>query len=50
MSQLDGSGSASARMNIGPVTGAVGLTLHFAYGLNPPWDFVSNPVSIVFVP
>jgi hypothetical protein len=49
-STLDGGGSASAQMNLSPVTGAVGLTLYFAYALNPPWDFASNPVSIVFVP
>jgi hypothetical protein len=27
-----------------------GADLYFAYALNGPWDFVSNPVKIEIVP
>jgi hypothetical protein len=48
---LDGNGSASASFNtLGPIVGAQGITFHFAYALNNPWDFVSNPVGIEILP
>jgi hypothetical protein len=30
--------------------GMAGVTLSFAYALNNPWDFASNPVGIEIVP
>jgi hypothetical protein len=47
---LDGSGSATAQLNAGPIPGAAGVLMHFAYALNSPWNFVSNPWSIEIVP
>ena len=36
---------------LGPLPpGTAGLTLHFAYALNAPWDVVSNPVGIHIMP
>ncbi|MHC4945145.1 MAG: hypothetical protein ACYTG7_19175, partial [Planctomycetota bacterium] len=47
---LDGSGKASATFNtFGPIPGTAGLMVHFAYALNNPWDYVSNPVPIEIV-
>lgn len=46
---LDDKGSAGAKLDpLAPIAGVPGLTMHFAYALNNPWDFVSNPVGIVF--
>jgi hypothetical protein len=52
LSMLDGSGTASATLDtFGPLpSGTAGLTFYFAYALNAPWDFVSNPVAIEVVP
>jgi hypothetical protein len=51
MGILDADGSASAKMNLGTLPpGYVGTVMHFAYGLNTPWDFASNPVAIEIVP
>lgn len=51
MGQLDGTGSANANFNtFGPIPGAAGITVNFAYAMNMPWNFVSNPVSISVVP
>ena len=50
MSKLDAYGTGKAQLNLGPVPGAAGITMHFAYALNSPWDFVSNPVGIEIVP
>lgn len=47
---LTGSGSGAAQLNAWPVPGFGGITMHFAYALGPPWDFVSNPVAIDIVP
>jgi hypothetical protein len=49
---LDASGEAEAFMNVlGPVDPAlVGLKMYFAYALNNPWDFASNPVAIEILP
>jgi len=52
MGKLDSAGSSAAVLNtFGPITPvAVGNTLYFAYALNGPWNFASNPVSIEIVP
>ena len=51
MGTLNGSGAANAKFDtLGPITGAAGLTMNFAYALNSPWNFVSNPVGIEIVP
>jgi hypothetical protein len=47
---LDGQGSGMALMNLPPIPGAAGLTMYFAYALNNPWNFASNPVEIEIVP
>ena len=52
MGNLDGTGRASAALNtLGPVDPVmVGATVHFAYLLNYPMDYTSNPVELQFVP
>ena len=51
MGVLDGNGSGTATMDtLGPFTIGGPITLYFAYCLTPPFDFVSNPVLVVFVP
>jgi hypothetical protein len=51
MGMLDGTGQGTAQMNSGPVDpGFVGVKLYFAYGLNAPWNFVSNPVGVKIDP
>jgi len=48
---LDGAGRATATLDtLGPVPVALGVTLHFAYGLHGPWNFASNPVAVRFSP
>jgi hypothetical protein len=47
---LDNAGAAAATLNLPPVPGAAGTTLHFAYALLWPIDTVSNPVTIVVTP
>jgi hypothetical protein len=49
--QLDAQGQATATFDtLGPFGGAVGLTLSFAYGLQSPWDFASNPINVEILP
>ena len=48
--QLDGNGQAVAIFTAGPVTGATGLEINFAYTMFKPYDFVSNPVSVTIIP
>jgi len=50
--KLDNTGSGAAVLNtFGPIhPAATGYTMHFAYALNNPWDFASNPVPIKIVP
>ncbi|MHC4944308.1 MAG: right-handed parallel beta-helix repeat-containing protein [Planctomycetota bacterium] len=43
-------GSADALLYTGPLPGAAGLVMHFAYALNKPWDYASNTVRIEIVP
>jgi len=49
---LDPAGDGLAIFNtLGPMlTGMAGTNLSFAYALNSPWDFASNPVGIEIVP
>jgi hypothetical protein len=47
---LDSSGNASAQIHSPPLPGFSGITMYYAYALNNPWDFVSNPVAIEIVP
>ncbi|MHC4942524.1 MAG: FG-GAP repeat domain-containing protein [Planctomycetota bacterium] len=47
MGILDKSGEAIAELHIPPLpVEAVGLHMHFAYTLNNPFDFASNPVEL----
>jgi len=52
MDQLDASGRGAAMLNtMGSIpSGAAGNRMHFAYALNDPFDFVSNPVEIGIIP
>lgn len=48
---LDGNGEANATLHTGPLPSvAVGETLTFAFTLNRPFDFVSNPRTIDIIP
>jgi hypothetical protein len=47
---LDGMGLAQAQFNLPPGSGAVGLSMSFAYALKGPWDFASNPVTVLVEP
>jgi hypothetical protein len=49
MGTLDAAGEASAALVLPPVSGVAGITMYYAYALNAPWDFASNPVSIEIV-
>jgi len=47
---LDGSGRAAAQINAPPLPPAtIGVILYFAYCLNNPFDFASNPVEIEII-
>ncbi len=47
---LDSSGLASAQLNTYPLPmGTVGLELYFAYACSNPWDYVSNPLTVLIV-
>ncbi|MHC4942740.1 MAG: hypothetical protein ACYTG7_06935 [Planctomycetota bacterium] len=51
LGMLDGCGDAVAALHAGPMPpSAIGLDIFFAYCLNGPFDFASNPVSIWIVP
>ena len=47
---LEWTGCASAQLNVPRWEGMAGTTMHFAYCLGNPFDFVSNPVAIEIVP
>ena len=47
---LDATGTATAQLNAPPVPGFAGVTMHYAYALNNPFDFVSNPIAVEIVP
>ena len=50
MGTLDGNGMAEAKLALGPIPGALGLYMNFAYTLNEPWDYVSNAPAVEIVP
>lgn len=50
MGQLASHGWTRGYMNVGPIPSAVGVDIDFAYVLNNPFDFASNPVRVSFVP
>jgi hypothetical protein len=52
MGMLDAAGMAAATFDtLGPLpSGSAGLIFNFAYALNNPWNFVSNPVPIEIIP
>ena len=43
---LDAYGDAEAILDLGPLPGGAGMTLHFAFALNKPWDYVSDPIPV----
>lgn len=48
-----GSGGAAYALfdTLGPLPpGTAGMTLSFAFALNKPWDFASNPIDVVVTP
>ena len=47
---LDGSGTGASQLNVPHLPGAAGLPMHFAFMTRAPYDFVSNPVLVTFVP
>jgi len=51
LGSLDSSGQAAAQLNTGPLDPSfAGTNLYFAYCLNAPFDFASNPREIEIVP
>ncbi|MHC4942696.1 MAG: right-handed parallel beta-helix repeat-containing protein [Planctomycetota bacterium] len=50
LSKLDIHGAAEAELATGPLDPAfVGLVMHYAYALNMPFDYASNPVQVEIV-
>lgn len=48
---LDASGQNTAQLNVPPLTpGFVDVKMYYAFCLGKPWEFVSNPVTVVIVP
>ena len=47
---LDANGANTAKMQLPPVPGYTGTVMYFAYALNNPWNFVSNPVAVEIIP
>jgi parallel beta-helix repeat protein len=51
LGKMDVWGNAAAQLNLPPLpSGTAGITMHYAYCCNSPFDFVSNPVAINIVP
>jgi hypothetical protein len=50
MGTLDVQGCGTAQLDLGPVPGFAGTILYFAFCLNKPFDYVSNPVGIEILP
>jgi Tol biopolymer transport system component len=51
MATLDGTGQSTAQLNAPALSPTyVGLVMYYAYCLNNPFNFVSNPVGIEIVP
>jgi len=47
---LDSTGRGSAELNAGPVSGFAGTLMYYAFLLDKPFDWASNPVVIEIVP
>lgn len=48
---IDAGGKASARLYLPAIPSSmVGLRIYYAFAMNNPWDFASNPVEIEIVP
>jgi len=48
---LDTAGTQTARIYTRPLpAGFVGTQFYFAFALNNPWDYVSNPVTLEIIP
>ena len=52
MAALDGVGQSTAKLDTitSLPSSAVGVRMAFAFAMNKPWDFASNPVTIEIVP
>lgn len=50
MGKLDTGGGATATLNVPPLAGYAGTVMYYAYCINNPFDFASNPVEIEIVP
>lgn len=51
MGKLDGNGLAKAQLNSPPLPStAVGVTMYYAFTMNNPFDFASNPVEVKILP
>jgi len=50
MGKLDDEGTSQAVLSLNLFPELVGETMVFAYALNDPWDYVSNPVEIEIIP
>jgi hypothetical protein len=51
MGKLDASGEAAATMTVPPLDPAtVGMVMYYAYCLNAPFNYVSNPAAIEIAP
>lgn len=48
--QLNANGESTAVLTMTPMTGIAGISMYFAYGIENPWDFASNPTQIIIVP
>ncbi|MEZ6195838.1 MAG: chitinase [Planctomycetota bacterium] len=47
---LDASGSGTASIAVPPTVAATVTTAHFAFVLDHPWEFFSDPVAVEFLP
>jgi hypothetical protein len=50
MGTLNVDGKALASLNLPSTTNTAGIVMYYAYCLNKPYDFVSNPVEVEIVP
>lgn len=50
LGNLDAKGTGKARLNAPPAPGLTGTVMHYAYCLNKPFDFTSNPVAVEITP
>jgi len=51
LGKLDSLGQGKAQFNTDRISSTyVGMVLNFAYALNKPWNYVSNPIGIVIDP